>query len=113
MDTATVRGERGTLALRKARSDRQIRDFVKNRIVPRLRQSPEQMASTRILFPELCLGREGQVANRGATKLKPNLAMFERIMGGGVSITVSDIFSKLFPDISRCASTANMRGSSS
>ena len=57
------------------------------------------MASTRILFPELGLEREGQVAGRGATKLKPNLAMFERIMGGGVGITVSDIFSKVLPDM--------------
>ena len=94
--TTTVKMERGTLALRKTRSDEQIRQFVRDKIVPALQRRPERMANTRMLYKELGLERE---SGRTSTKLKPNLAMFEQLMGGGVSITTSDIFSKVFPDM--------------
>ena len=94
--TLTVKMERGTLALRKTRSDDEIRAFVRDKIVPALQRRPERMANTRMLYKELGLERE---SGRTSTKLKPNLAMFEQLMHGGVSITTADIFSKVFPDM--------------
>ena len=66
--TKTVRMERAVLPLRKARTDRACRAFIRDKVVPALRNKPERMMNTRVVYPALGLDSGG----RESEGLKPN-----------------------------------------
>ena len=82
--TKTVRMERAVLPLRKARTDRACRAFIRDKVVPALRNKPERMMNTRVLYPALGLDTGG----RESEGLKPNQKLFEQIIGGGPIVHV-------------------------
>ena len=47
--TKTVRMDRAVLPFRKARTDEACRAFIRNQVVPALRNKPERMMNTRVL----------------------------------------------------------------
>ena len=79
-DTKTVRMERGVLPFRKARSDEACRAFIRDKVVPALRNKPERMMNTRVLYPALGLDSGG----RDSEGLKPTRSS-EQFIGGGQS----------------------------
>ena len=93
--TKTVLMERGVLGFRKARNDEACRAFIRDKVVPALRNQPERMKNTRILYEELGLSTGG----REAKTLQPNQKLFERHIGGGQSFVTQRIFDSVFPDM--------------
>ena len=93
--TKTVRMERAVLPLRKARTDKACRAFIRDKVVPALRNKPERMMNTRVLYPALGLDSGG----RESEGLKPNQQLFEQIIGGDQSFTSQRIFDTVFPDM--------------
>ena len=63
--------------------------------MPALRNQPERMKNTRILYEELGLDTGG----RDAQGLKPNQKLFEQHIGGGQSFASQRIFDSVFPDM--------------
>ena len=87
--------ERAVLPLRKARTDRACRAFIRDKVVPALRNQPERMMNTRVLYPALGLDSGG----RESEGLKPNQKLFEQFIGGGQSFTSTRTFDTVFPDM--------------
>ena len=94
-DTKTVRMERAVLPFRKARTDEACRAFIRNQVVPALRNKPERMMNTRVLYPALGLDSGG----RESEGLTPNQKLFEQYIGGGQSFASQRIFDSVFPDM--------------
>ena len=96
-DSKTVRVERSTLSLRKARNNKPVRDFVEKRIVPYLEKRPGKSVNSRVMLPALGLVRVG---GRKATELSPNLKIFANAMSTTAkSFTAIRIFRDLFPEM--------------
>ena len=59
-DTETLRLERGSANLLKARNEDRVREFVSSRIVPLMQDKPDQTSNLRVVLKELGMTEEGK-----------------------------------------------------
>ena len=88
--TATVRVERSTLSLRRARDDPAVRKFVKEKIVPEFQKITTKTATWRIMQPAIKLNNS----------FPANMEIFKKAYGTAAkSFAPIRIFKELFPEM--------------